>query len=122
MPLEEIRNEDELYRRVPDYWVKENGNISSAAFQNTSDTDEMSVDLARLTTPVKASLNNPKFGVTSIIAGYVRQLEQKVYHEPIVENPAHSTVKGKKTRGIMRSLAKNAKLILPPLGIPINTT
>ncbi len=77
MDLEEIRDEDELYRRVPDLWVKENGNISSAAFQNTSGTDEMSVDFARLTTPVKASLNDPKLGVTSLIAGYVRKLRTK---------------------------------------------
>jgi hypothetical protein len=82
----------------------------------------MSVDLAKLTTPIKTSLNDPNFGVSSLIAGYVRKLEQEVYHDPILENPAHSTVKGKKTTRIKRSLALKAKLILPPLGIVINTT
>jgi hypothetical protein len=66
MSAEEILNEDELYRRFPDvFWLRDDGRISSAAFQNTPNTDDMSVDLARLTTPQKTAAVYPGCGVAS---------------------------------------------------------
>jgi hypothetical protein len=64
--IEEIFDEDDLYRRFTDKYLDDNGNLSSAAFQNTTGTDDMSVDLARLTTPERTALDNENYGVAMI--------------------------------------------------------
>lgn len=114
MNIETIYDADELYRRVAEYWIKENNLISSAAFTNTSDTDEMSVDLSRLTTPQATTLNEPNYGVASFLASIARELDQEVFHSPNQDNLAHSTVKGKKTRSIRKKLGRKSTLILLP--------
>ena len=114
MKTEEILNEDELYRRFLDVWLKDDGSISSAAFQNTSHTDEMSVDLARLTTPEKTVSQYPTCGVVGFLAGLARKLEQRVLYDPIPGNIAHSKVKGHKTKSIRKKLAKGSTVVLPP--------
>lgn len=114
MKAEEILNENELYRRFPDVWLKDDGSISSAAFQNTSNTDDMSVDLDRLTTPEKTASEYPGCGVASFLAGLARKLGQQVLHDPIPTNIAHSTVRGKKTESIRKKLAKGSTIILLP--------
>lgn len=111
--IEIILNHDELYRRVPDFWIKENS-ISSAAFQNTSNTDDMSVDLARLTSPIETVSEYPDCGVASFLAGNARNLGQQVLHDPVPQNLAHSTVRGKKNSRIRKKLAECSKIILPP--------
>ena len=116
MNIENIYDEDELYRRVNEQWIKEDGVISSAAFQNTSNTDEMSVDLARLTNIEKTSLNNSKYGVASLKTIDVRKLDQEVFHSPEQDNYAHSTVKGNKNTRIKKALAKLATPIYYPEG------
>lgn len=114
MKTEEILNEDELYRRFLDDWLKPDGSISSAAFQNTSHTDVMSVDLASLTTPEKTVSQYPPCGVAGFLAGLAIKLDQRVLHDPIPGNIAHSKVKGQKTRGIRKKLAKGSTVVLPP--------
>jgi hypothetical protein len=116
MEIETIFDNDELYRRITEKHIKEDGCISSAAFQNTSNTDEMSVDLAKITTIEKTTLNNPKYGVASLMAIGARNLDQKVFHSPEQDNPAHSTVKGRKNARIKKALAKVATLIHFPEG------
>ena len=117
MNIETIYYVDALYRRVAEYWIKESGEISSAAFQNAVGTDEMSVDLARLTTPQTTALNESNYGVASFLAGVARELDQEVFHSPTQENVAHSTVKGEKTRSIRRKLGRKSTLILWPANI-----
>lgn len=112
--IELILNDDELYRRVPDYWIHEDGTPSSAAFSNTSKTDDMSVDLARLTSPQKTISEYTNFGIASFLAGYARKLNQKVLHDPIPENLAHSNVRGKKNSKIRKKLAEGSRIILLP--------
>jgi len=114
MNIETIYDDDELYRRINEQWIKENGDISSAAFQNTSNTDGMSVDLSRLTNIEKTTLNNPIYGVASLITIDVRNLDQEVFHSPEQNNNAHSTVKGKKNNRIKKALAKLATPIHYP--------
>jgi len=114
MNIETIHDEDELYRRVAELWIKESGKLSSAAFQNSSGTDEMSADLARLTTPQATALHRTNFGVASFLAGVARELNQEVFHSPASENYAHSTVKGRKTGSIRKKLVKKSTLILLP--------
>ena len=117
MNIETIYYVDALYRRVAEYWIKESGEISSAAFQNAVGTDEMSVDLARLTTPQTTALNESNYGVASFLAGVARELDQEVFHSPTQDNVAHSTVKGEKTRSIRRKLGRKSTLILWPANI-----
>jgi len=114
MVIEDIFDMDELYRRFPRQFLKDDGTLSTAAFQNTSRTTEMSVDLARLTTPSKTALNNENYGVASFEAGAARQLDQEVYHNPTIENNAHSTVRGQKPRRIRLKLAEISKIVLLP--------
>ncbi len=114
MDIIEIADADEMYRRFWNYHLKDNGKISSAAFQNTSDTDEMSSALARLTTPRETASNDPNFGVASFFAGSARELDQRVFHDPVENNLAHSTIKGKKPPRIRKKFAKISNPILLP--------
>lgn len=114
MKVELILDEDDLYRRVPEMYFKESGKISTAAFQNTTGTNDMSVDLARLTTPQATALNNPKFGVASFRAGFARRNNQKVFNDPEPENPAHSIVRGRKTGSFRRKLVEQSIVIVWP--------
>jgi hypothetical protein len=111
---EEILDEDDLYRRFPNEYLDDYGNLSSAAFQNTTGTDDMSVDLARMTTPEKTAVDNEIYGVAMINAGFARSNNQIVIHSPSIDNNAHSTVRGNKTRGIKKKLAESAHVILRP--------
>ena len=111
MHVLEILNEDELYRRIPLFWMKPNGNPSSAAFQNSTGTDDMSVDLGRLTTPEKTASVKEGCGVASFYASLARENKQEVLHTPSVKNDAHSSVRGKKTKSIRRKLANGSKSI-----------
>jgi len=114
MRATEILNEDELYRRFPDIWLKGENSISSAAFQNTSNTNDMSADLARLTSPDQTVSGYPNHGVASFLADFARKLAQEVFHDPIPANFAHSTVRGEKTKSIRKKLAKSATIVLLP--------
>lgn len=117
MHVIKIFNEDKLYRRVPWLWVKPDGNLSSAVFQNTKDTDDMSVDLGRLTTPEKTASVKEGCGVASFYTSLAIQNKQEVLHTPMVENYAHSSVRGKKTRSIKKKLAKGSTIIIYPENI-----
>ena len=90
MKIVDILDEDDLYRRVISLWIKDNGKPSSAAFQNTSGTNDMSVDLDRLTTPELTASVQEGCGVASFPAELARINKQKVLHTPIPENCAHS--------------------------------
>jgi len=114
MHILEIYDDDELYRRIPLYCVKPNGNLSSAAFQNTTGTNDMSVDLGRLTTPEKTASVKEDCGVASFYASLARKNKQEVIHTPMVENDAHSSVRGKKTKSTRRGLTKGSKIIFCP--------
>lgn len=112
MAQEEIFDSDELYRRFPKLYLRPDGTLSPGAFHNTSGTDKMSVELAKLTIPQKTALDNPTFGVASFQAGLARSLNQEVFHDPQHANNAHSTVRGNKTPSISNKLAKAAKILI----------
>ena len=112
MAQKEIFDSDELYRRFPKLYLRPDGTLSPGAFNNTTDTDEMSVELAKLTIPQKTALDNPTFGVASFQAGLARSLNQEVFHDPQPCNNAHSTVRGQKTHSIKNQLAKAAKILI----------
>ncbi len=114
MDIIEILDEDDLYRRVSPFWVKADGKISSGAFQNTSGTEAMSVDLGRLTTPERTASLQKDCSVASFTAGLARSNKQKVNHTPIQENHAHTSVIGKKTQGIKKKLALGSIIVYFP--------
>ena len=108
---EEIKDEDELYRRIhPTHVI--NGKISSAAFKQRQ--PDLSVDIARLTTPERALLNYPDYGLGSLAAGFFRNLKLEIYHAPVPCNYAHAIVYGKITSSIAKMIAIAVKLIRIP--------
>ena len=109
---EDIKDEDELYRRIhPTHVI--NGKISSAAFKQRE--PDLSVDIARLTTPERALLNYPNHGLVSLVTVFFRNLNLEVYHAPIPCNYAHAIVYGKITPSIAKMIAMAAKLVRRPM-------
>ena len=95
---EDIADEDDLYRRLGPDHVKPDGAISRTAFMRNSTVNrnrkepdpEISVDLARLTTPALTltRANRPAHGVGSLVAAYPRSLGLAVRHTPTEDNSA----------------------------------
>jgi len=108
---EEIKDEDELYRRIhPTHVI--NGKISSAAFKQRQ--PDLSVDIARLTTPERTLSYYPDYGLGSLAAGFFRNLKLEVYHAPIPSNYSHAIVYGKITHSMAKMVAIAVKLIRKP--------
>lgn len=112
-PTEIIAADDWLYRRLALNHLRSDGTINRTAFMRNSvppgkgkePDPEVSVDLARLTTPPNspaaslATARRPNQGVGAILAGFPRRLGLDVTHHPIVEPPelanrAHSLIQG----------------------------
>jgi len=113
MRVQEIADADDPYRRIHHSQVKE-GRPTRAAFTDP----ELSVDLARLTTPEQRLTGHASHGLASITAGHARSLGQDVFHDPLETNPAQAIVKGKKTARIGKSLARSATWVLLPPNNP----
>jgi|GEM_PF-2488109 hypothetical protein len=106
--IEHIDDEDNLYRRIPQYQYNEKADkIFYCAFKDY----ELSVDWEKCTTPQKTLEGHPNFHLASIKAKFPRTKGQVVEHSPSKRNKAHSLVKGKKTNSIQRFLRDNSKLI-----------
>jgi hypothetical protein len=120
--LERILDEDELYRRLPLISLNSDGTVNSAAFKLRGKPDpNISVDLARLTTP-QESLNrvvNPNnFRLGAFLANTPRNLGLTVIHDPLNDNYAHSLIQDNEntqnSKVICRLLAESTKVIFPP--------
>jgi len=103
---EEIRDEDGLYRRIHPSWIKDKG-ISSAAFKQSS--LDLSVDIARLTTPDKVLSSHQNYGIGIVTAGFFRHLKLVIYHAPEPCNYAHAIVLGKITQSMAKKISLSAK-------------
>jgi len=112
---EEIEDEDELYRRIHPDWIKSCGKISSAAFKQK--TPDLSVNIARLTTPEKTLYGYPRHGLGSLPAGTFRIEKLEIYHVPVSCNYAHAIVYGKITDAMAKRVADSAKLICENLSL-----
>jgi hypothetical protein len=103
-----IATEDLLYRRIFAQFVKSDGRVSSAAFKvNSRPDNEISVDLAKLTTP-EESVNRagrPGFLLGQLVTGGVRQIGFEVRYDPVPGNPAHSLITGENSNPLCRQLA-----------------
>jgi len=115
--LEVIDDDDELYRRLARHHIKENGQVSSAAFKRGKDPDpEISVNLARLMTynEMLRRANRPDQGVGVIVAHVPRRLGLTVRHDPVESNLAHSVIEGQTTREQPRLLAEATQILKYP--------
>lgn len=124
MDIVEIQDADELYRRVHPHHLKPDGTVSSAVFKG-SDSYELSVDLARLTTLEETFqrgrlMGRECIGLAVLTVQLARKLSQEVRHDPLGPdtlggpNPAHALIIGHKTEPIAKQLARNCHFI--PMG------
>jgi hypothetical protein len=115
-PIEDIPDDDALYKRVHASLFKD-GRIMTGAFKQV----EMSVDWSKYSTAQnsrdrakKPSLN----GVIELIARDVRQIPgQVVEHAPLLENRSHSLVVGGKNEKTRISLRRASRVVLA-VGVP----
>jgi hypothetical protein len=114
---EEIADADWLYRRLAIHNIRRSdGSVHYNAFLRNSDPrgrkkepdPDLSVDLARLTTPEQslAVAGKPDQGIGAIQAGFPRDLGLEVVHTPIREprklrNLAHSSIRGNEGEGAL---------------------
>lgn len=99
-----------LHRRVPPIWVKDNGRPCSAAFDHL----DMSVDRAAITSPEETLRNHENFGIVSLVTKQMRDLDLPVVPDPILLNPGHALVKGKKTGSIKKQIVRLARWVITP--------
>lgn len=118
MLRETVGPRDSLYRRIFHFFVKDDGNVSSAAFKKKNKIDpKISVDLARLTTPSRAlTFGLPGMGLAELSAAVPLDLGLAVTHCPDAEtgNDAHCVITGEHTRTTCHVLAENATVVIQP--------
>jgi hypothetical protein len=129
-PLEQITAEDHLYRRlVPNGHVAPDGQtVLLSAFlrkrpgEKKSEPDpELSVDLARLTTPEATACGAGRagFGAAEFPASVPLAMGLVVRHVPLLpDRYAHSQVEGMTSRAQCQRLADASTLIVPPNPAP----
>lgn len=104
---------DDLYRRIPPKQIDDEGRVGLEAFEDL----ELSVSVAKLTTPqmtmdpVSHFSNFNRWRLVSFIAGAPRAEGQKVYMQPVEDNPAHAIVWGEKSLRIQRKLASACQFV-----------
>lgn len=124
-----LRNDDPniaddavLWRRIPDtpHCVYKEDRIILPSSSNFLDEDEneVSVDLASLTTTERTLKNHEQFGLVSVTAGVPREHNQIVDSDPIVDlenpgnnNPAHCVICAKPELASGKGRKKAAKQI-----------
>lgn len=115
---ETITREDLLYRRFLHWHIRKDGRLSSSVFMNRKKKpdSELSVDLARLTTPANTQAVCPTMGVAEIAASVPFELGLRVEHSPDLENNnyAHCLIIGLESKSQCRKLAESARILLRP--------
>lgn len=120
-----ISDDVALYRRVhPQLHVQWDENrqcrrFTSAAFQNTSRTLDMSVALGdtlakRGREPDSVLAEWPDWYLVSLTAGRVRAHEQGVLRDPLLSDPVHGNVVGEKPPPRRRALSREASWVVAP--------
>src|SRR5271154_3084573 len=123
-----VEDEAELLRRIPPYHFFRDDNLgsvrpSSAAFEDDSDDDPMSVYLATVLAAAHREANSVLAGhvgyaLASITAGTAREKDQTVHPDPLPEEVSHAVVCGDKRSGKRNSAKKkfamSAKWVVSP--------
>ncbi len=116
--VETIDDDDGLYRHIaakpsqiqPDPAAPEGWRVTSINFRNY----ELSVDVARLSSPDASLRDRPTHHLVELRAGFARhECQQEVLHDPIPDNYAHALIKGDKpSKTVRRQLADNCKWVV----------
>lgn len=125
--VEEIADDDQLYRRLVSFHINPDGTVNSAAFKLRGKPDpSLSVDLARLSTPQETAsrTGGAGFGVGALEASDPRSISFQVRHDPLsdshypnnplLNNPAHSLIEGENNKQRCRLLAQFTTVIIEP--------
>ena len=115
--MEVILDNDNLLRRVPfvdPNYVKDDGTLTSCAFQLKKGAYGLSVNVERLTTYHDSIQDIHRFRLYYLKAQQPRELGLECVHDPQPANNAHALIKGEITKKISRELAKSAKRIAYP--------
>lgn len=109
-----------LWRRIPPFhciWDANVGRVrpSSAAFDDDPDGSPMSVVLAEESSdPQSVLAGHEGFALASFKAGLARECRLGIARDPLPEQPAHALVLGRKTKSVMRRLAKGSSWVIAP--------
>ena len=115
-----IQSAERLWRRInPDWWKfdpqKGFYRVTSAAFNDSSDGDPMSVILASATTQAEALAGFEGYGLAEFTAGLAREeCYCSVKRTPKAGAPWHVSIIGTKTDAIRKHLQKNCTIIVEP--------
>ena len=119
-----IGDEIALLRRIPPmhfYYDKRLGRYrpSSAAFEDDSDGDPMSVYRIDVITSEEGTVErvmvgHEGFGLVALEAGRFRSRQQTIFPDPLPGESSHAKVCGPKTASRRRSFAKQASWMIPP--------
>jgi hypothetical protein len=106
-------DDDLLYRRLSpgqaDDFV-----ANSAAFSGNGGLPEVSVNLARMTTPEETLKSRPEFGLGELRYKDVIAAGFEVEWDPVEGNQAHCLIRGESTKANSRILAKITRVIRMP--------
>ena len=109
-----VEEDDALFRRLHEHFVKADGTVSSAAFKTNSKPDNrISTDLAKLTTP-RESVNRAGragFQLGELTVRGPTSLGFQVIHDPLKENRAHTLIVGVNTKILCKELAKLVRIL-----------
>ena len=106
--------DDKFLRRIPPIHLKRSGQISSAAFHNSSGTNKMSTNWMKLSSVGSTIRGYPCFGVASIRAELCWGLGQGIEWEPLEDNIAHCNIVGRKTKSISKRFRDGAEYLVLP--------
>lgn len=79
--------DDLFYRQIPQEFINvRKSRISAAAFQNTTNSDEMSVDWAYFTTAAATMSRRPERAVAQFRQRVCDELQQACRYDPVQDN------------------------------------
>jgi hypothetical protein len=116
--VEEIDDEDDLYRRLILTSVNRRGDVTRGAYYRAGmePDPEISVNIARLSSPDATVVGGPPGCDVGVIkAGAARAIGLEVRHDPLADNPAHALILGATTRDDCSRLAEATRVLLPPM-------
>ncbi len=115
-----IPDSEDLWRRIPPWHIVTDENLgvvrpSSAAFEDDDDGSPMSVYLASATPLAGAVLvGHAGFALAAVTARLARECKQGIVRDPQPGAPSHALVIGRKTPGVRKRFAREARWIVPP--------
>jgi|SRR3954471_16831323 len=115
-----VLDDEILWRRVPPWHVVPDQNrvgrtVSSAAFDDDTDGNPMSVVLAGgADGPEAVLVGHEGFGLAGFRVSLARELGLGVRRDPTESEPAHAVVVGRKSHGVRKRLRAGSRWVLRP--------